>query len=257
MRIEYRSEVSLLHPSGSVDRHEKLLGLQVLRGAAAVLVVLHHVAATLALPKYMGVVFAGGIFAPLGRAGVDLFFVLSGFIIYYVHHGDIGDPQRLRRYAMRRLVRIYPTYWIVLILVMGVLFVLPSLGTNLDRQPLVILKSALLIPFADRQPIVGVAWTLSHELLFYALFGIAIISNRTGTKLFALWLLCLLVARLLPALPSPLNFFLHVKNLEFFIGMAVARLLLSEQVQPGWRLLLAGAVGFVAVGAVERGGFDF
>src|ERR1700737_2029314 len=100
MRFDVGSGVSLVPPSRSVKGHEKLLGLQVLRGVAAVLVVLHHVAATLALPKYMGLVVAGGIFAPLGRAGVDLFFVLSGFIIYYVHHGDIGRPRRLGRYTL-------------------------------------------------------------------------------------------------------------------------------------------------------------
>jgi exopolysaccharide production protein ExoZ len=243
--------------SGIANRHERLLGLQVLRGLAALLAVIHHVAVTLALRKYMGLSILGGLFVPLGRAGVDLFFVLSGFIIYYVHHADIGVPTRFRRYATRRLVRIYPTYWAVLLLVVGALFVLPSLGASVDRQPLIILKSALLIPFTDRQPIVGVAWTLSHELLFYGLFGVAILSSRIGTKLFAIWLVCLIVARLLPTLPPPLNFFLHVKNLEFFIGMAVARLLLSDRFQPGWGTLLAGAVGFSAVGVFERGGFDF
>ena len=259
MLIELTSKLSRVRLSRSINSHERLLGLQMLRGVAAVLVVLHHVAVTLALPKYMGLVIAGGIFAPLGRAGVDLFFVLSGFIIYYVHHGDIGRPQRLRRYAMRRLVRIYPTYWVVLFLLVVAAFALPSLGASFYRQPRVLLQSALLIPFTrpGEYTIVSVAWTLSHELLFYTLFGIAIISNRVGRKIFAIWLLCLIAARLMPALPPPLNFFLHVKNLEFFIGMAVARLLLSERFQPGWGVLLTGAIGFVAVGAIERGGFDF
>src|ERR1700736_6010856 len=113
MRIDLNSKALFPLPSGSVNSHDRLLGLQVLRGVAAVLVVLHHVAVTLALPKYMGLVIAGGLFAPLGRAGVDLFFVLSGFIIYYVHHVDVDVPARFRRYAILRLMRIYPTYWAV------------------------------------------------------------------------------------------------------------------------------------------------
>ena len=55
----------------------------------------------------------GGLFL-FAHAGVDFFFVLSGFIIYRVHRGDIGSPHRLSRYAWRRFVRIYPTYWIIL-----------------------------------------------------------------------------------------------------------------------------------------------
>lgn len=236
-----------------------LLALQEARGVAALLVVLHHDAVTMAAAQYMKFVVLGGIFAPLGRAGVDLFFVLSGFIIYYVHHNDIGMPQRLPRYAARRLVRIYPTYWVVLLLFIIIYLAVPSFQGSPDRHLGVILRSFFLIPFTEpgQYTIVGVAWTLSHELLFYALFALWIVHRRLGTAVFCVWLLCLLVARLATSLPPPLNFFLHVKNLEFFIGMAVAHLVLAGRLRVGWGVLSVGAVAFLATGIVESRGFDF
>ena len=236
-----------------------LLALQAARGLAALLVLLHHAAGIMAAPRYMKFVVLGGILDPLGRAGVDLFFVLSGFIIYYVHHNDIGRPQRLPTYALRRLVRIYPTYWVVLLLFIIIYFVVPSFQGSVDRQFNVILRSFFLIPFIEpgHYTIVGVAWTLSHELLFYALFGPWILHRPLGSVIFGVWLLCLLVARTAATLPPPLNFFLHVKNLEFFIGMAVARLVLAARVPGGSGVLFVGGLVFLATGIVESRGFDF
>jgi exopolysaccharide production protein ExoZ len=245
----------------------KLTGLQAMRGVAAFLVVLHHAAGTVALPKYTDVVIADGILTPLGRAGVDLFFVLSGFVIYYVHHRDIGRAQSFRRYMLRRLSRIYPTYWGVFFLMLALFLGHPSFGGDTPHSPRAIIQSFLLIPFTTpgEFTIVGVAWTLSHELLFYTLFGLVILDSRFGARLFAGWFCCLVVAALfLPTpLPPPFNFLLHVKNLEFFIGMGVARLVLAEGDGGGrtaaasWLLLLAGAACFVGTSVVELQGYDF
>ena len=68
-----------------------------------------------------------------GHAGVDLFFVISGFIILFVHYDDIGRPERVGRYLGRRLSRIMPAYWvaltftIVLSLGGGIIFLLFSI----------------------------------------------------------------------------------------------------------------------------------
>src|SRR5690242_21024508 len=127
-RLRLRRKERSVETGGMHTRVGKLTGLQAMRGVAALLVVLHHAAGTLALPKYADVAIAGGLLTPLGRAGVDLFFVLSGFVIYYVHRADIGRAQSFRRYMLRRLVRIYPTYWVVLFLMLALFLGHPSFG---------------------------------------------------------------------------------------------------------------------------------
>ncbi len=147
-----------------------LLGLQAARGVAALLVVLYHGERALALPQYVGHASWAGL-TRFGHAGVDFFFVLSGFIISWVHGADLGQPAALPRYAARRAARIYPPYWAATALLLAVaaashgLAALPGAGA--------LLPILLLAPGGPPPPL-GVAWTLVHETEFYLLFGLAI-----------------------------------------------------------------------------------
>jgi len=78
---------------------------------ASLLVVLFHMAGVMGLHKYFGVKF-GEIFG-FGDAGVEFFFVLSGFITTWVHTPDLGRPAKLVPYLRKRVVRIYPAYSII------------------------------------------------------------------------------------------------------------------------------------------------
>jgi len=64
------------------------------RGVAALTVVLYHATRGLSLPQYLGYIPFGNSLG-FGHAGVDFFFVLSGFIIMHAHTADIGRPERL------------------------------------------------------------------------------------------------------------------------------------------------------------------
>src|ERR1700690_1319738 len=90
----------------------RLLSIQAARGVASLAVIFYHAGGGVALPQYVGFIPLGGFFN-FGHAGVDFFFVLSGFIIYFVHHRDIGHPASLPRYTWRRLTRVLPIYWVV------------------------------------------------------------------------------------------------------------------------------------------------
>ena len=163
-----------------------IFSLQAGRAVAAILVVLFHDSvAIFALPKYWGTKPFGRLF-DFGDSGVYFFFVLSGFIILHAHDEDLGR-RRIAKYIYKRFVRIYPTYWIILLLVLPPYFIDRNFGLGLETRPDVIVSSFLLIHFNSLYSVVAVAWTLFHEILFYALFSIAIWSTRLGLVVFLLW----------------------------------------------------------------------
>ncbi len=83
-----------------------------------------------------------------GHAGVDFFFVLSGFIIMHAHTADIGKPERLYRYLWRRATRIYPIYWIVTLIQASRAFFSADFAIRL--APSHIVHSLLLLPETNR-----------------------------------------------------------------------------------------------------------
>jgi exopolysaccharide production protein ExoZ len=147
----------------------RMASLQAIRAAAALLVLIHHTSSH---------IFTGTTVLNIGYAGVDLFFVLSGFVIYFAHHRDIGRPDRLGRYARRRFTRIYPTYIIVtLISLPAVLYIFP------DTRSWQVLLASVLIADAPTH-VLNVAWTLVHEVHFYIAFGLCILFPRWTALIF-------------------------------------------------------------------------
>ena len=160
-----------------------------------------------------------GQFFHFGRSGVDFFFVLSGFLISLLHWRDIGKPDRLKRYAVRRLTRIYPTYWLVLLPIIPVDVFTHTLFDDYSK-PLEVLKSILLLP--QDHTILDVTWSLRNELLFYVLFGLMIFSRRAGIIVVGVWIIAL-VARpfAIDSLPDAwLNLLTYPMNIEFLAGVA-------------------------------------
>jgi peptidoglycan/LPS O-acetylase OafA/YrhL len=146
-----------------MSREPKLEALQVLRAAAALAVMLFH--GTQLLEARLGGEFLASFFRP-GFHGVDVFFVLSGFIIHYT-----AKPTLTRReFLAKRFIRLFPVYWVVTALLVAAYALAPTPEMAHKGDPAVWLKSALLLP-APRH-VVGVAWTLVYEVWFYALFGL-------------------------------------------------------------------------------------
>jgi peptidoglycan/LPS O-acetylase OafA/YrhL len=195
--------------------------IQAGRGIAAMLVVFYHAASMYALPKYGGTVAWGGA-GEIGMHGVDFFFVLSGFIIFMAHRNDIGRPDRLKRYALRRAVRIYPVYWIFLI---GFLLLV---GIGLSTAPVAtgaidMLSSFSLVRLSSEKPPLWVAWTLFHEILFYTVFAVLIWSRLIGVVLMGAWIVVMIAMHASGYdRPTFWTVFHDAFNLEFFMGIAVA-----------------------------------
>jgi len=228
-----------------------LNSLQAFRGLAAIGVVLHHTnIGIFSLEKYFG-------HRPLGclvdfaYAGVDFFFVLCGFIMLHVHADEIGQPRALGSYLWKRFSRIYLLYWVVLAVVATVFFVAPHFGTGVERDPAVILRNIVLFPFPypEYALILGVAWTLVYEILFYLLFGLLILNKRLGVSVFVLWTCFVLAHRCFDAYPW--NFLFSHHHIRFLAGMAVWLILHRWRV-PVPRLVAGiGVTFFLAAGLVE------
>jgi len=231
----------------------KLAGVEAARGVAALLVVLVHATSMLASEKYFGTQALGGLFK-FGHAGVDFFFVLSGFIIYFIHHTELGQTSFLGAYWYKRFIRIFPIYWIVLFFY-GLILLFSPTKDMFERIPEVILSAILLIPNIHG-PILGVAWTLSHEFLFYAIFSSLFFSKWLGFIVLMTWFVLLLFNIVT-------NFFdgflwgtviFRIFNLGFFFGMAVAYLVLNYTVKLPKLLLWLGVILFFGAGVFESWG---
>jgi len=224
-----------------------LLGIQAARGIAALLVVLFHAERALTLPQYVGHPPWGGI-TRFGHAGVDFFFVLSGFIIYYVHRGDLGHPDALPRYAARRASRIYPPYWAMT----AILLILGIAAHGLDRLPgpATLLQSLLLTP-GDHDLILGVAWTLVRELAFYVLFGLAILDRRLAAA--GVLAYATLGWAPLPDWAEPLHFWgAGWYDALFVVGIGAAWATLHAPFPRPRTLALLGAAAFLLAGLAEN-----
>lgn len=174
-----------------------LYSIEAARGIAALLVLLMHAANLMNVPHFSGHVGLGGVF-DFGYIGVDFFFVLSGFVIAYTNHGNVGQPAKVLPFLWRRACRIFPIFWISLLL--AVLSVaggrlLMGKPVNLGLVPTDILGTLLLIrPWEPK--FLGVAWSLQYEVMFYALFALFLVSRRTGLLALGAWVagMCLLWA---------------------------------------------------------------
>ena len=226
-----------------------LNSLQACRAVAAILVVLLHTSQGIfRLEKYFGHKPFGPLF-DFGSAGVDFFFVLSGFIMMHVHAGDVGRPRALGAYLWKRFSRIYPVYWVALAAVIPIYFLVPHFGIGYERDPDVLLCSVFLIPHPQSHLVIGVAWTLVYEVFFYLLFGLLILNKRVGIVVFVIWTGGLLVYPWYGAHLS--SFVFNNMNFRFIAGLGVAIILQRWQIPLPRLVALTGVGVFLGTGLFE------
>jgi peptidoglycan/LPS O-acetylase OafA/YrhL len=176
---------------------------------------------------------------------VDLFFVISGFIILFVHGRDIGQPARLSHYLSRRISRVLPLYWIALAATVA----MGMAGGRGLPETVRLVQSTLLLP---GDPVLGLAWTLQYEAVFYAVFALLILSRPAGLLVMAAWFGWIGLAALGTG-DAGLSALHGDYALQFGLGMAAAAL--ARRLPPGMARPLAGAgaVGFVVAMLLEAG----
>jgi peptidoglycan/LPS O-acetylase OafA/YrhL len=218
-------------------------GIQILRGAAALLVVLHHsLEETLALPSAD---HSLDWWVRFGASGVDIFFVISGFVIFSsVWRGPGAALTSWSRFILARFHRIYPFYWVCL----AAVIVLASSGlafTSMQMSASRLVTSVLLLPSPSQ--IIGVAWTLVYELWFYWIVGLVILL-RWPARMSAFAIVALIIAAIGAGRWAGdglvARFVSDPIVLEFCYGILLALLLRHATLSSVWVFPLAG-IGFL------------
>jgi exopolysaccharide production protein ExoZ len=232
-------------PAG--DPQQQIIVIQYLRGVAAALVVLYHTTMMSAVAPLFPI--------HIGKFGVDIFFVVSGFVMWST---TAGQSRRPLAFWKARIARIVPLYWIVTTLFVATLLLAPGATINarvLDFGHIV--KSYLLIPAVDPgvggiAPIYSIGWTLQFEMFFYAVFGLCLLIGSLRARGWALLVafVGLVVAGLVTRPDDPiLVTYTSPLLLEFLAGVGIA-MLQERLLRLGhWRggALIASGVALIAL----------
>jgi exopolysaccharide production protein ExoZ len=153
-----------------------ILSIQVLRAVAALGVVAWHLATELN---------TNGTSAPslyIGQAGVDLFFVISGFVMVYSSERLFGAPGAPLTFMLSRIIRIAPLYWAISAVLLVHALVRHADLATIDLSAGSLLASFLFVPYprpgGEFTPLLKVGWTLNYEMFFYAVFAAALVLRR-------------------------------------------------------------------------------
>ncbi|MFS8050433.1 acyltransferase family protein [Rhizobium sp. BR 314] len=208
-----------------------IASVQYLRAIAAISVLCFHVSETY------------GLEFKVGAAGVDVFFVISGFIMWIT---TAGKPIGPRTFMWRRLARIVPLYWIATAATFSAAALKPQFFFNTDASVDNLIASLFFLPVIKDEvlhPVVEQGWTLSYEMFFYLIFSISLLLPEFRRLWF---LITALVAAsishyLLPA--GYIGVFTQPVILEFSAGVIVGYLW-----KQGVRLSLGASIGLMVVG---------
>lgn len=238
-------------PRGCGEQHRSIVySIQILRGIAATLVVCHHAILQLSFRTHTGTF-------ELGAIGVDIFFAISGFVIYLT-----GRKLTWAGFIARRIARVVPLYWFFLLL--KIAFVVSGDATAVRNIGSLgyIVQSFLFVPafrnasLAVPLPLITAGWTLNFEMYFYAMFtlGLAFVGGRRV----AVWtsgaiVTLIAIAHFLGVFPlaghwPPPFLWFHPIALEFVAGMFLAYLWTIRFVLPIWMsVVLAGIATFAVI----------
>lgn len=208
----------------------KLAGVQYLRAVAAIGVVLDHCAVMISFPKYFGRQVFLFDFWQAGSLGVQLFFMISGFIIVVssLEPYSLSPDKTPASFFVARFLRVVPMMWIAILSYAALRYV----GRGDVSEISSYVNAFFLLPFGDYDP--NNIWTLRHELMFYLVFAATFLPARPLRVLLFVWFFAppvLWGLGLMPAAAGPLgesfgNFFSRW-NILFGVG-AVTGLLYQK-----------------------------
>jgi exopolysaccharide production protein ExoZ len=223
-----------------------LVYIQVLRFFAAVAVVAFH---ALGVPPHGFEVAEGAISFALsyGGRGVDLFFVISGFVIFYATHSAKLTPAEFLR---RRVERIVPLYFFVICAVTILAMTFPAtFGAPDWYTPRHIIKSLAFIAFTDGEmPVIYVGWSLEYEMYFYLTAALLMALTRDVWRNIVVMFSAAALVGQIPGVAAALGnyaFFADPMILEFVLGVIVASVFVNGGTR--WPMPVAAACAIAAL----------
>src|ERR1700710_1259064 len=182
-----------------------------------------------------------------GGRGVDLFFVISGFVIFYATHSSTLTPAEFLR---RRVERIVPLYFFVIFAVTMLAITLPAtFGTPDWYTPRHIIKSLAFISFTDGDmPVVYVGWSLEYEMYFYLSVALLMALTRNVWRNIVMMFSAVAILGQIPGVATALGnyaFFTDPMILEFVLGVIVGYVFVNGRI--GWPMPVAAACAVAAV----------
>nr|WP_246826537.1 acyltransferase [Rhizobium binae] len=213
--------------------------IQYLRAIAASAVTFFHVA-----------FIFGWSLVPLA-AGVDLFFTISGFIMWTISRERPATPLQ---FITNRIQRVLPIYWICTLLLLAASAVSPKNYDNLTFGAADLIRSMLFVPYEDLtghiQPILSPGWTLNLEMYFYAAFCLVLFLKKPATRLMTIsgfLIACVAIGLVAPVTPYSVVYASPLL-LEFLAGILIAFLISKTDIKSrnlATALIVAGLLGLV------------
>ncbi len=231
-----------------------LRSIQYLRGLAALSVVVFHAFQWTHAYRLTATDF------PTGAAGVDVFFVISGFVMWTTTDEAAPTPLEFLR---RRAVRIFPPYWVFTALAVAGAVWAPRIFQDVVADRRDVILSLFLIPHFDATgdafPVLKPGWTLIYEALFYLIFAAALpLAKRARFVVIAVTLVTVTAVGFVWDAASVV--LANALMLEFLAGAAIAVLWregrLGSRVR-GWSLIALALAGLAVLQAIDYRDYDW
>ncbi|KMJ59146.1 hypothetical protein AB685_08800 [Bacillus sp. LL01] len=199
--------------------------IQLLRAVAILFVMLGHLNGLL-YKRYAQDWFGMGEWGRTG--GVDMFFVISGFMIAYLYKHKIGESGQAGIFLQKRITRIIPYYWLTTFGVLSILLIFPYFGEQFSLT--YVIQSMFLL---SDDPILTVAWSLTHIFFFYFMFTLLLFKPTFGRLTIAAYLTCIVTFYFIDFYPENMlaATLLNVSNLTIWLGAFVAFVLTTSRVK--------------------------